>query len=134
MSDRARLVDRDRKLCIWRGRSLTRVFLEDDVNVRSEGHLRVRNVPRFPSVMSLLAGGTATDTPARLEVSAAAAGDRVSLRFEAEDVAMIAIPNETDLGTTLINEVVGWVRIEAELDGERLSSEGRGVFELVHHE
>ena len=134
MSDRARIVDRDRKLCLWRGGLLSRVFREDEVTIRTEGHLRLREVPKFPPVMSLLAPGSATDTPARLTVSAASGADRVTLTFESEDVAVIAIPNETDLRSTLINEVVGRARMESELGGERLSAEGRGVFELVHRE
>jgi hypothetical protein len=132
MTDRTRTQDFDRKLCLWREGRLARLFSERDVEIRLEGFLRLASIRKFPSVMALAAPGDSTDVPRTLHVTARSNGDHLSLRFHAEDVAQIVIPNEIDLGVTAISEVCGRLELKGYVQGESISSEGTGVFEHVH--
>jgi hypothetical protein len=46
-------------------------------------------------------------------------------------VAQIVVPNETDLGETIINEVVGKFQAEGRVKGEEVSFAGEGFFEFL---
>jgi hypothetical protein len=48
-----------------------------------------------------------------------------------EDLAQLVVPNETNLGETIINEVVGTVKAAGRLNGEKFDWEGRGFFEFL---
>ena len=132
MTNRARTRELDRKLCLWRDGRLVRLFTERDVEVRPEGYLRREHVWKVPAIMALLSPGDALDVPRTLHVTARSGQDHLTLRFDADDVAQIVIPNETDLGVTLISEVCGRLALRGCVQGEPLTAEGAGVFEHVH--
>ena len=74
----------------------------------------------------LVAPERTTDLPQRLVVNAVSGTDRLRMTFEAYDLAQILVPHETDLGTTVINEVRGRACVEGDVKGHRVLIGGRG--------
>jgi hypothetical protein len=81
--------------------------------------------------MALVAHELTTDVPLSFEINAVRAADWVHCRFESDDLAQIIIPNELDLGVTIINEVSGALALQGQLKGETVSLQGRGFFEFL---
>ncbi|MDI1443539.1 hypothetical protein [Polyangium sp. 6x1] len=131
LADRGHHEMRTQALLLWRGAKLHRVLASRDIVVQQEGYLRPRRVLKVPRVMALLAPETATDVPRRIDIHAAAEGDELHLRFEAEEVAQIILPNDHDLGITIINEIRGFLRLNGVVRGERVFMEGHAIFERV---
>jgi hypothetical protein len=120
-------------LLFWRGSRQERVFREDEIEVTSEGFLR-KDAFTVPKVARLLAGGRATDVPKTMSFVARGHGgrDEVQATFTTTDVAEIVVPNEHDLETTLIREVVGTLDLEGQIRGRRIEIvNGPGVFEWI---
>ncbi len=118
-------------LAVWRGSQLARIFSRREVGVGQSGYVdngRPLRVPRPLAIAVPAAGG---DVPRRLEVSAAVDGDRLRLTVELDDYAQILVPHETDLGTTVISEAAGRVRVEGLIRGSRIDASGRGIFEFL---
>ena len=116
---------------VWRGDRLLRTFRDHDIETRREGLLRCERPLVLPPVMALAAPGTATDVPARLLVRAAAGADAVEAVFESEHVAQVMLPNDSDLGVTVINEVAGTLTVAGTVAGERIALRNRVVFEVL---
>jgi hypothetical protein len=131
MTNRARSQVQQLKVCVWKGDKLARIFAHQDIHVAPQGYLPSRRVPKFPRVMALIAPEWTTDVPRRLDVEAVSGKDHLHCRFEAQDVAQIVIPNETDLGETIINEVIGRVRAEGRVKDQAVDIEGEGFFEFL---
>lgn len=131
MTDRARTRDVDRKLYLWEGAQLRRLFSERQVAIAPRGRLRPGRIPKFPPMMRLLCPGEGCDVPAELEVRAEDGGDRLGFCFTPEDLGQIVIPDERGLGVTIINEVSGRLTLEGEVRGRALSARGHGVFEFL---
>jgi hypothetical protein len=109
-----------------------RVFRDEEIHVRCEGTLEVRAPLRVPRIMAMLAPGTASDVPRRMEVVGRAEGDEIRLVFEAEDLAQVVMPSEHALeGVTVINEVSGRVAMTGHARGTEVAMEGPGVFEFL---
>jgi hypothetical protein len=81
--------------------------------------------------MALVAPESTTDIPRTLDIRAIAGGDSLLCHFEAEDVAQIVIPNETDLGITILNEVTGHLELEGKVKGELVNMQGGAIFEFL---
>jgi hypothetical protein len=81
--------------------------------------------------MSLVAPESTTDIPRYLDISATARGDSLLCHFEAQDVAQIVIPNDTDLGVTILNEVTGKLALEGKVKGELVTMQGGAIFEFL---
>ncbi len=77
------------------------------------------------------AGDLTTDIPRYLDITAAAGGDSLLCHFEAEDVAQIVIPNDTDLGVTILNEVTEHLELEGKVKGEFVNMQGGAIFEFL---
>ncbi len=119
------------KLALWRNGALRRVFTQSEIKVFPTGHLSFTRLPKFPRVMELVAPESTTDIPRYLDISATAGGDSLLCHFEAEDVAQIVIPNETDLGVTILNEVTGHLELEGKVKGELVNMQGGAIFEFL---
>ena len=130
-TNRARTRVLELTLALWRGGKLARVFTQDEVRVRRSGYLQPEALPKFPRVMALIAPEATGDIPHRLELTGTARGDNLHVVFAAEDLAQIVVPNETDLGVTVINEVTGRITASGKVRGERVALEGRGIFEFL---
>ncbi len=131
MTDRARSQATQIKLCLWKGPRLARVFSQQEVASRPEGFLPPMRVPKFPPVMALISPEWTTDVPRVLQIEAASAQDRLECRFEAQEVAQIIVPNETDLEETIINEAVGKFTARGRIKNEEVEIEGEGFFEFL---
>jgi hypothetical protein len=132
-SDRARGRTSALTFAVWKGASVVRRFRAEEIQVRQHGHVSSVGVRKFPPVMAILASELTTDVPARFHVEAGSDRDHIALAFQVEDLAQIVVPNETDLGVTVINETVGRVRADGVIDGEAVRMEGRGHFEFLRN-
>lgn len=132
VTDRARNRIMELRLAVWNGPLIQRLFMHDEIQMRPQGYYAApARLPKFPRIMALVMPEATTDVPHRLEVSARSRGDHLDFCFEATDVAQIAVPNETDLKTTVINEVSGRLEMEGKIKGEPVAMCGRGFFELL---
>ena len=131
LSDRAHTRALMQALFLWKGARQHRVLRASDVRVEHEGHLRPERVFKLPRPMALLAPDLLPDVPAVLRVRAAGDGDALECVFTAEDGAQVILPNDHDLGVTIINEVSGAVRLEGRVRGEDVFMEGRAIFEFL---
>jgi len=134
MVDGAQAASYLQALLVWRGARLQRVFRGDDLAIEPIGWLRPTRCFTVPRVGALLAGGTVTEVPQRLRLHAACDGDELHGEFVAHDVARIALPNDHDLGTTLIHEVAGRLQMSGSIQGAPLAIDARAVFELLRRE
>lgn len=116
---------------LWREDRMLRTFRDHEVEVRREGLLRPRSMLKLPPAMGLIAPGLATDIPKRLLLHASSRGDSLHAVFTTRDVAQVIIPNDDDLGVTIINEVSGDLTIEGSAFGEPVILENRAVFEFL---
>lgn len=119
------------RLGIWKHAVLQRLFLHGEIETRLEGFFHQRDIRKFPRIMTLVAPQMTTDVPRVLSIHATSKGDYLNCVFETEDIAQIVIPNETNLGVTVINEVSGMLTTEGRIKGEPVSMVGRGFFEFL---
>jgi hypothetical protein len=131
ITNRGRSQLQDLKLSLWKNDRLRRIFAHQEIHTLPQGYINQKRVPKFPRIMALLAPEMTTDVPRTLEIAAESGADGVEVCFEMEDLAQLVIPNETDLGETIINEVVGTVKAAGKLNGEKFDWEGRGFFEFL---
>jgi hypothetical protein len=133
MFDRSRNTEHARALLLWREQHLHRVFRDDEVAVRETGFLRPPQILKIPPAMGLLAPQLSTDVAAQLTVEARSGRDDVRLEIENRSLAQLVVPNDTDLGTTIINEVVGRFRLQGGAQGASVESQGESCHEHVTH-
>ena len=131
MTDRGRNQALELKLSLWKGPQLHRLFMHEELQVRQEGFRTLTRPAKFPRPMALVAQELTTDVPANFQIHAARTADWLDCRFSADDLAQIILPNELDLGVTIINEVSGCLTLQGEVKGEQVSMEGRGFFEFL---
>jgi hypothetical protein len=86
---------------------------------------------KLPRVMALLSPDAVADVPRWVEMHARGDGDELCYRFEADDVAQVVIPSETDLGVTIINEVTGTSSLRGTIRGESIAVDGRAICEFL---
>ncbi len=130
-TNRGRTSVKELTLALWRRDRLFRLFTQDQVSVRRHGFLPPRRLPKFPRVMALATPEITTDIPAVLEVRAGQGDDWVRLAFSAVDPMQIVVPNDTDLESTVINEVRGRVSATGCVRGEGVEVAGTGIFEFL---
>ncbi len=119
-------------LFVWKHAWSDRVFRDHDIEMRTDiGHLRPSRTFRIPRVMAMLSPETPTDVPRWVEIRAQADGDSLLYRFEADELAQVVIPSETDLSVTIINEVTGRSSVHGQIRGETIAIEGRAVCEFL---
>ncbi|MFT3772741.1 MAG: hypothetical protein QM820_45710 [Minicystis sp.] len=116
---------------LWRADRMLRTFRDHEIEVRREGLLRPDRMLKLPPAMGLVAPGLATDIPERLSIRAASRGDVIEAVFETENVAQVIIPNDDDLGVTIINEVSGRLTMDGSAFGEPVHLDHRAVFEFL---
>lgn len=118
-------------LFLWRDDQMVRAFRAQDISVTRRGLLRPAALFKVPRPMALLAPGRATDIPEVLDVRARGHRDRARLQFRCGPVAQVIIPNDTDDGVTIINEVAGHAELDATIRGEAVRIEGPAIFEVL---
>ena len=132
LSNRARTRCFKQGFFLWHGETVARVFREADMTVSLAGLLRTGSLFKLPGVMNVIDPGCDSDVPRFVECRAEGSGDSAEFRFEADDVAQVCIPNDTDDdGLTIINEVSGRMVARGSVGGRRLALDGPGMFEFV---
>jgi hypothetical protein len=131
LSDRAHLTDLMQAVFLWKGPRQHRLFRASELEVWHEGLLRPTQVFKLPRVMALAHPGEITDVPKKLQVRARRGKDHVDITFTTRDVAQVIIPNDDDLGVTIIHEVAGDVCVDGKIDGEHLNITGPSIFEFL---
>lgn len=131
LSDRGHTRAMMQALFVWKHSRLVRVFRASDVALERVGHLRQRRVFKLPRPMGLLSPGRITDVPQRVEIRGEADGDWGEASFDAEDGSQVIIPNDDDLGVTIINEVAARFRARGRVGGEQFETGGRSIFEYL---
>jgi hypothetical protein len=129
--DRARTVENALSVLVWRGDQLFRVFHQGDVAVSPQGFLRRASILKVPPVMGLLAPQLTTDVAERIVVEAGTGKDHLRFEIDNQDLAQVLIPSESDLGTTVINEVVGTYRGGGSIQGVSVETQGQSFHEHV---
>jgi hypothetical protein len=132
LSNRSRTCALAQGLFLWRGPHISRVFREDDLELRmSLQTLQPERVFKIPRAMALLSPEGQPDVPEVVELHADADGDSLDLRFAAQDLAQVVIPSETDLSVTIINEVTGRASVHGRIRGESIDVDGRTICEFL---
>lgn len=131
LSDRAHTRAKMQALFLWRGADQYRVFRASEVRISQAQLLRASEVVKFPRAMALVSPQSATGVPAELRASASADGGELSMRFQAYDVAQVLVPNDRNVGVTIINEVSGVVSVEGQVGHETVQMEGHAIFEFL---
>jgi hypothetical protein len=131
LTDRAHTTDLMQALFLWKNERQVRVFRDQQLSVHHQGLLRAEHVFKLPRVMALVSPGRTTDVPRRLVALAQSGRDWARFSFEANDVAQVIIPNDDDLGVTVINEVSGELELEGLIEGEPLDMTGRSICEFL---
>ena len=132
LASRARTHALSQGVFLWHGARRARTFRDHDVAIdSSRDFLALTRVFKIPRPMALLAPDVPTDVPRRVQLHAEAERDWVEYSFEPEDLGQVVIPNETDLGVTVLNEVTGRSRIHGQIRGEPFAADGRSIFEFL---
>lgn len=131
LTNRRHTSDLMQALFLWKGTHQERLFREHELTVRREGALRVDAAFKLPRVMGLVSPGSATGVPARIIVKAEGDGDHAQFEFRCEDVAQVIIPNDDDLGVTIINEVSGRLTLSGVIRGEPIEISAPSIFEFL---
>ncbi len=131
LGDRMRTRSMMQGLMLWKDARQHRLLRDHEVEVRHEGLLRPDRLFKVPGVMGLISPGLATDIPRRTIIAARSGEDHLEAVFHAEDVAQVILPNDADLGVTIINEVAGALVVEGRVRGEAVHMSGRTIFEYL---
>lgn len=135
ISDRARVRSLSQGALLWRGASHWRTFHGPEVAFEAKGKAPAAGALRIPRVMSLVSPGCAADVPRSFEMRAASGDDALEARFDVEDVAQLAIPNDTadrapGCNTTVVTEAHARACVEGRVRGERVRFTGPAILEL----
>jgi hypothetical protein len=130
ISDRARGRTLSQAILVWRDDESCRTFRDDELEVASAGFLRGGSRLRVPTVMAIVEPGRTADVPQTLSARATRGSDWIELTLELGDFAEIAVPNEGDLGTTLLCEARALATVRGRVRGEPVAASGPAIFEL----
>jgi hypothetical protein len=131
LTDRGHSRDLTQCVFLWKGARQHRLFRGMELRIWHEGLLRPQRVFKLPRVMAQVAPGSATDIPKKLHFVGEGSGDRIEGVFEAAEVGQVIIPNDDDLGVTIINEVSGELNIEGRVHGDRVFLSCPAIFEFL---
>jgi hypothetical protein len=131
LSDRAHTRVMMQGVFLWRGAREQRVLRGSEFSVTRVGLLRQAQITKMPRAMALIAPGTAIDVPERLILEANTGDTRFTATFTSHEAAQVIIPNDDDLGVTIINEVAGSLRVRGCCRGEDFTIECPTIFEFL---
>lgn len=131
LSDRAHSRAMMQALFVWEHSRQRRVFRADAVELNRLGLHRQSELFKLPRPMALLSPGRVTDVPARLSIYAREDGDWCTAEFDAGHGSQVILPNDDDLGVTIINEVSATFRARGVVDGRAFEVAGPSIFEYL---
>lgn len=132
MMDRGHLTTHGQGVALWRHDEPIAVFRDGAVQVESEGLVRKPPGTTVPSVMSIVAPGTASDIPRSLRVRARRGGDRIDALVTVEEYGRIVVPVNGPGPNVVLHEVSARVETSGRVEGHEVEMEGTGVFEFLH--
>lgn len=118
-------------LFVWHGHREARVFRGRELRIAFDGQFERGPECMVPGVMRLVHPATATDVPARVRIHAESRGDRVRAVFTSKTIGQVVIPNDDDLGVTVINEVQGDLSVEGVIRGTPFGFDTQTIFEFL---
>ncbi|WP_164009295.1 carotenoid 1,2-hydratase [Pyxidicoccus trucidator] len=132
MMDRRRTRVRYQSLFLWRSGGPVRTFRDRDIRLLHQGHFQPARRLTVPPEMALLAPGLACDLPAHMELAATSGADSFHFRFDAEELARVITPGESEPRTvSVLNELSGRVVSHGCIGGEPFELEATGIYELI---
>jgi hypothetical protein len=131
LSNRARTIDLERGLLLWKGNERRKLFRGRDLQVVESGTLRPSSRLSLPRPLALTRPALAAEVPARLVGRAEHGKDLLEFEFEGRHLCQLLVPNDDDLETTVINEVTGSLRMTGVVCSERVEFEGYAMFEFL---
>lgn len=133
MTDRSRLRCLSQALYVWRHDEPAAIFRRAAVHTRSDGLLGRAADCTLPPPMRLLLDGEVPGVPARIEITASSADDKVHAEFRPHSYARLAQPSEVRLDrSTVLCEAGGTARASGRINGEDVDFVGTGVFEFLY--
>ncbi|HVH19697.1 MAG TPA: hypothetical protein VNF72_15470 [Myxococcota bacterium] len=130
ISDRARHHFLSKGMLVWRNGLYWRTLHHRALEIAASGLRPAAGALRVPRIMDLVSPGRAADVPERIDVVAHEGDDRVEGEIRVQDLVQICVPNDRDLGTTVISEARAQACFEGRVRGERLQLEGPAILEL----
>lgn len=118
-------------LFVWRGHREAKVFRGRDLTIELEGQFSEPPGCIVPGVMRLVHPGSATDVPSVVHIHARNGADWVRVTFTSKAVGQVVIPNDDDLGLTIINEVQGDLHVEGTIRDEEFAFDTQTIFEFL---
>ncbi|MBY0279182.1 hypothetical protein K2Z84_27940 [Candidatus Binatia bacterium] len=131
LSDRAHTRCMMQGVFLWHAGREQRVFRDRELHVAQRGLRRFSRLCKVPAVMGLIHPDLATDIPEELSFDGQGEGDLLHGTFTTAEAAQVILPNDQDLGVTVINEVSGRLAVTGRIRGEELRIDGRAVFEFL---
>jgi hypothetical protein len=132
-TDRRRLRCLSQALYVWHHDEPATMFRDGMIAMRSSGLLGRGPDCTLPPPMRLVLGGEATDVPAVVEITAAAAGDTLRAVFRPQSHARLAQPSELCLDRSVVlSEISGAARITGSIGGREVDTVAAGVIEQLH--
>jgi hypothetical protein len=132
-TDRSRLRCLSQALYVWHHDEPAAIFRHASVQTHSDGRLARVADCTLPPPMRLLLDGEVPGVPARIDITATRAGDRVCAEFHSLCYARLAQPSETFLDrSTVLCETGGTTRASGTINGEAFDFIGTGVFEFFY--
>ncbi|MGH2537020.1 MAG: hypothetical protein ACRDHL_06480 [Candidatus Promineifilaceae bacterium] len=116
---------------LWRDGRLRRHFPRRNVSVAVRGALDRNDVTQVPELANLFGVPPMEPVPQRLLISAQLGRDWLVIDFTAESSARIVIPNETTLRPFSVHEVIGWARIDGELNRRPFAFASHSIVEFA---
>jgi len=117
---------------VWRRDVNVRTFENREIRFASSGVFRETRMRTFPHLCGLLAPGTASGIPARLDLEASGRVDGLSIHYEPEAACRVAIPADRHpTQITLLNETVGRARVDGLIGADRVAFEAPAIVEFV---
>jgi hypothetical protein len=132
ITDRLRGATLSQSLILWRHEFPYRKFYGRDLSIVHVDLLRRERFLRIPRVAAVLLPGATADVPSRIEISASAWGDQITVRMSLKDFAQVIVPNDRWPGFTSLSEIRGRAEVAGRVGGQQIAFEARVQAELNH--
>lgn len=120
----------EHSLALWHGEGLLKFFARRMIAVQRHGTFR-GPVRRVPGVAGLAQQSMVGTIPARIDLVAQDAADRIEASYIPDAALQIGIPRETGLGFVQLNETLGWLTVTGRVAGLTFAATRRACFEFV---
>jgi hypothetical protein len=117
-------------LMIWSGRRPNHVFLDNAVEMSTQGVLKDVDIPRVPGLMSLLEPER-RPVPRAIRIEAREADEWIEMNLDVHQAMQFVIPHPTGSATTTVSELVGTYGVRGSIEGQPIDFSYVGFAELA---